>query len=455
MNGEAVNPPLVGQPARRPDVHLEIFIWGAAAVLLVAFLVACQSYAKNVPGPEWIYVSAVFGLPLLQVFVIIPVLRKNSEFGAKGALVLLPSLLVEILLWFAFTYREICKSLLGLAAGIGLWAALVLGLVVFIVTGLILGVGDGTGKKLKTLLKEQSFLVVCFFLTVFTFITLFLSLSLALHDQDLRLNQQTFALHAEDLGPFKENGNVDPSAIEARKEPQRPFKVLFTRGSATVEVLEGISNEDLIRLEDDPVQYRSALNARQLASLTAAILEQAEKDHVRVVLGGYSDDLPVNPTSGSYKSNFELSQARINQVMTALISRLETYPQREWRRNVEWLVLPSATGQGFLNGGGETPPEARLVVQVALLPSDGDRFSHAARPGGRDLTLLDYIYFGVYTITTTGYGDIKPVSVFSKFITIVANFFEIFLIVVFFNVLLSLLREEHGPPTAGGAAAAA
>ena len=454
MNGEAANPPMVGQPARRPDVHLEIFIWGAAVVLLGAFIVACQSYAKNVPGPEWIYVLAVFGLPLLQVFVIIRVLRKSSDFGAKGALVLLPSLFVEILLWFAFTYRELCKSRLGLAAGIGLGAAIVLGLVVFVVTGLIMGVGDGLGKKLKGLLREQPFLVVCFFLTVFTFITLFLSLSLALHDQDLRLNQNTFALHAEDLGPFKENGNVDPSAIEARRQPQRPFRILFTRGSVTVEILEGISDEELTVLED-PIQRRNALNARQLGSLTAAIIEQAEKDHVRVVLGGYSDDLPVSAKSDSYKSNFELSQARINQVMMNLIARLETYPQREWRRNVEWLVLPSATGQGFLDGGERRQPDGRLAVEVALLPSDGDRFSHVTEPSGRDLTLLDYIYFGVYTITTTGYGDIKPVSVFSKFITIVANFFEIFLIVVFFNVLLSLLREEHRPPEAGGFAAAA
>jgi hypothetical protein len=454
MNGEAANPPMVDHPARRPDMLLVFFIWGAAVALLVAFVFACRSYAKAVPGPEWMSVLAVFGLPLLQVLVIIPALRKRSDFGPLGALVLLPSLLVEILLWFAFTYREICKSLLGFAALFGLGSALVLGAVVFAVTGLIMGVGDGMGKQLKILLRDQSFLVVCFFLTVFTFITLFLSLSLALHDQDLRLNQRTFALHAEDLEPVAENGNVDPSAMESRKEPPRPFRILFTKGSVTVEARDGVSDEELAVLED-PDERRKALNARHLGSLTAAIIEQAEKDHVRVVLGGYSNDLPVNPTSGSYKSNFELSQARINQVMTALISRLETYPQREWRRNVEWLVLPSATGQGFLDGGGETQPETRLVVQVALLPSDGDRFSHVARAEGRDLTLLDYIYFGVYTITTTGYGDIKPVSAFSKFITIVANFFEIFLIVVFFNVLLSLLREEHGPPMAGGVAAAA
>jgi hypothetical protein len=57
------------------------------------------------------------------------------------------------------------------------------------------------------------------------------------------------------------------------------------------------------------------------------------------------------------------------------------------------------------------------------------------------LELLDYVYFGIYTITTSGYGDIVPVSPFAKLITTVANIFEVFLIVVFFNVLISFFNS--------------
>lgn len=50
---------------------------------------------------------------------------------------------------------------------------------------------------------------------------------------------------------------------------------------------------------------------------------------------------------------------------------------------------------------------------------------------------MDYMYFTIYTITTTGYGDIVPVSAFAKLICSVANLIEILFLVIFFNVLLA------------------
>src|SRR4051794_22710164 len=98
--------------ATSPDVHLEIFIWGFAAVLTLAFGVACRYYARGLNDREWLYVAAILGLPLLQVPIVILMLRRNSDFWAKGALVLLPALSVEVLLWLAFTFRGLCKDVL-------------------------------------------------------------------------------------------------------------------------------------------------------------------------------------------------------------------------------------------------------------------------------------------------------------------------------------------------------
>jgi hypothetical protein len=53
------------------------------------------------------------------------------------------------------------------------------------------------------------------------------------------------------------------------------------------------------------------------------------------------------------------------------------------------------------------------------------------------LSLMDYMYFTIYTITTTGYGDIVPTTTYAKFLCSVANILEVFFLVVFFNALLS------------------
>jgi len=57
------------------------------------------------------------------------------------------------------------------------------------------------------------------------------------------------------------------------------------------------------------------------------------------------------------------------------------------------------------------------------------------------LDLTDYI---LYSITTAGYGDIKPTTPYAKFLSILVNIVGIFFLVVFFNALLSVkkINEE-------------
>jgi hypothetical protein len=64
----------------------------------------------------------------------------------------------------------------------------------------------------------------------------------------------------------------------------------------------------------------------------------------------------------------------------------------------------------------------------------------------KHLKLMDYMYFSIYTITTTGYGDIVPTTAYAKFVTSVANIFEVIFLVVFFNALLSLKRDPNDDP---------
>jgi ion channel len=98
----------------------------------------------------------------------------------------------------------------------------------------------------------------------------------------------------------------------------------------------------------------------------------------------------------------------------------------------------------------EDPSGRMRVVEVYLFDtatpvtraeSEPNHLPHFKR-----MALMDYLYFAMYTITTTGYGDIRPTTTYTKFLCTLANMTEFFFIVVFFNTLLSLKRgrEEIG-----------
>jgi voltage-gated potassium channel Kch len=60
---------------------------------------------------------------------------------------------------------------------------------------------------------------------------------------------------------------------------------------------------------------------------------------------------------------------------------------------------------------------------------------------------MDYMYFSIYTITTTGYGDIVPTTSYAKFVTSLANICEVLFLVVFFNALISIRGGQQPDKT--------
>lgn len=86
--------------------------------------------------------------------------------------------------------------------------------------------------------------------------------------------------------------------------------------------------------------------------------------------------------------------------------------------------------------------DAKRVAIVSLTPVQSN---HQYLP----LSLMDYMYFTTYTVTTTGYGDITPTTTYTKFLCSFANIIEVFFLVVFFNALLSVKGDSKPAQLSG------
>ncbi|NJL26584.1 MAG: two pore domain potassium channel family protein [Thermoanaerobaculia bacterium] len=105
-------------------------------------------------------------------------------------------------------------------------------------------------------------------------------------------------------------------------------------------------------------------------------------------------------------------------------------------------VFKGAGGCGAFSRGCEKGRERPLFSLLAPVKVSIRRFSGKIpeMDGNADLSLLDYMYFSIYTITTTGYGDIIPVKPVSRVVVSVANLFEVFFVVIFVNILIDRRR---------------
>ena len=179
-------------------------------------------------------------------------------------------------------------------------------------------------------------------------------------------------------------------------------------------------------------------------------------EHIRLTLIGHANEVRIKEDQiHIYRSNYELSQARAHAVHFALIEKLEIYMKEEKKKNldnssseykkrwhnIEWFLIPVSNEKRFLEEPKEKPEWLSVEVSITPIHEHLTQLQMKAItksvPESPTLELLDYVYFTIYTITTTGYGDIIPVTGLAKFIASLANLFEVFFFVIFFNVLLS------------------
>lgn len=202
-------------------------------------------------------------------------------------------------------------------------------------------------------------------------------------------------------------------------------------------------------------------------------LKPYQRIHIEII-GNCSKTAPIKDKS-PYKTNYELAQARISElqrVITEILGRdgdgninnIKFTNSSNGRNfpNIEWTTQAKSSEECFNTSTPAEPKDyQRVDVRIYAVENHITEMSNTSLASLEDmnkpkqlkpdeLDLMDYIYFTIYTITTTGYGDIVPITPLSKFIVSITNYFELFFIVIFFNALISAKREpksESAPPS--------
>lgn len=214
---------------------------------------------------------------------------------------------------------------------------------------------------------------------------------------------------------FQFDSNRAQLAIEDAKDT----KIVPTKGNGDNERKRGLRTD----------------NYKMMQGVVERITQSGRvNQHLRISLIGHADE---NATLGSaYQSNYELGEARADNVRIAIMEELSKKRDIAWQ-NLQW-ENSSASNEPDVAAlkdeidMNENRPVGRIVI-AAL-----DTFNEQSVPEFKEMSLIDYIYFANYTITTTGYGDIVPNTAYAKFLCSVANIFEVFFLVVLFNAVLSL-----------------
>jgi hypothetical protein len=113
------------------------------------------------------------------------------------------------------------------------------------------------------------------------------------------------------------------------------------------------------------------------------------------------------------------------RVVIATVERISENP----------VILRPEQVRNLTSGQSETLDKLRVL--------EAAQNEHIAQSQAKPLKLMDYMYFSIYTITTTGYGDIVPTTSYAKFVTSLANICEVLFLVVFFNALISIKADKE------------
>jgi ion channel len=312
---------------------------------------------------------------------------------------------------------------------------------------------DWLRYKLPLAIQEQPLQTLAFFLLSFAYVLYSIAFSLTLHDRVARLEGRVPSLHMEGLSNSRQElSQAEMDWCEDLAHRYITRRLYFDSGSPALK-LDLDTFAKMSRDEADTRLYPMdcyllseipRINACSLHNVLKAIACYRRDASIPVSLLSSGDYSVKEKSNRESTTLLDLTSLRVQQARYRLLEllperyRLTKLPARESPK-IEWTI-----GVLFPTQEPETVTPAEVDNREAVLVKVGPLPSEAAEWLARDRVpeLLDYLYFTVYTITTTGYGDIRPMDGFAKFVTSLANLYEMFYIVIFFNVLISVSRER-------------
>jgi hypothetical protein len=326
----------------------------------------------------------------------------------------------------------------------------------------LLGPENQIDQQLISTISAYRLHAVCFFLSAFLSVAYLLAFAVAFDDR---------SEHGKALFYAKEAYHPDTGVSDHREAAQAKF--FFARGVGSLDLPHNSAHGDALPdpaelwhgppdEECDPVSgspSRERCNSLALSAIARFIDSTSATERLRFTIMSHAD-------SGTESLNWELTRMRAAETHRQLASWLGQ--KRSWDENkrtsavesgesptglrmfnnIDFVELSVGSQNLFLGSPPVSPvrrPNRELwrLVEVKMEVVNGEsEFAAGSTSGGRK-TLLDYVYFLIYTITTTGYGDMIPISAFVKFVTSLANMFEILFLVIFTNVIISLSQETR------------
>ncbi len=219
------------------------------------------------------------------------------------------------------------------------------------------------------------------------------------------------------------------------------------------EICDGIHNHPS---GTDEVEYVKRCNARAILGILRHLekpqREQIKRatDAVRIVLIAHADP-GRQPEDEPFNARVTPQRAKdVRERLSALLERGQpgcgdsNTSSAQPTINIQWHQAGVGSQNLYfdrLSGSDDVPRGDKAQRQVE---AEVTRGIVGVRVDPYVMSLLDYVYFMMYTITTTGYGDIVPWTPFAKWVVTLANIFELVFLVIFFNIVLAAKPIDYG-----------
>jgi hypothetical protein len=456
------------------------FLQGFLIALAVGYFL---TFALKSPEADSGYSTMLL---VLSILIEIPAFL-TAPRGYALTIALLVTELVKI--FFAGLYWRLAslaaeKELIGGSLSLALWGArgafvcaVLLFVAVFILTTAATA-KSSLHKDLKGTLSNTVW-ALCFTFAAFLHITTFMTFALALYDKGTSghslFQTAAFVTPREFEGKIDTTGEEedDPSVQSTCKSPKwhRVRRFFFAEGKTDLQNMKDIEKKVTPKLlyekmcgeaeqtsreaylwtlvdpkhskhtkEDALLVKAVAWNLREryeIASLLQELKDKRKRNFDFNVVGHASDTQPelLGNGTNANKADFRAGYvASLVQQLSREVGFREpiTKPFGVGSENGRFLEHDhlNKTETEWSDIRGLVP---KLSVEVQLVMS-----AESANETPRKSSLLDYSYFMIYTITTTGYGDLVPSAPFTRFLASIANLFEMFFIVIIFNVILGM-----------------